>query len=97
MNYNKSDYLDLVRYNARLAGYTEEIHESDKPEKKFYIITPDDKKIYFGASGYKDFLIYLLTEGIEIALKKRDNYRKRHRNDPRSKYSAGQLAREILW
>jgi hypothetical protein len=27
----------------------------DKPEKKFYIITNDNKKVYFGAAGYEDF------------------------------------------
>lgn len=97
MNYNKNLYLKLVRYNAKLAGYDEEIHQSDKPNKKFYIITPEDKKVYFGARGYPDFLIYLLTEGEEEALRKRSHYRKRHSKDPRTKYSAGELARQILW
>ena len=97
MNYSKKDYLELVRYNAKLAGYTEKIHESDKPEKKFYIITPENKKVYFGAKGYPDFLIYMLTEGIDEAIRKRGHYRARHKKDPRDKYSAGQLAREILW
>ena len=32
--------------------------KSDKPIKKFYIITNDNKKVYFGASGYEHF-----TEG----------------------------------
>jgi hypothetical protein len=31
---------------------------SDRPSKKFYIITNDNKKIYFGQSGYEHF-----TEG----------------------------------
>jgi hypothetical protein len=86
-----------VRYNAKLAGYKEKIYESDKKDKKFYIIDPDGKKIYFGASGYPDFLIYLLTEGEEEALRKRGHYRNRHKKDPTDKYSAGQLARVILW
>ena len=30
-------------------------YKSDKPEKKFYIITNDNKKVYFGAAGYEDF------------------------------------------
>ena len=30
-------------------------YKSDKPEKKYYIITKDDKKVYFGADGYDDF------------------------------------------
>lgn len=92
------DYVELVKYNAKLSGYNpKKIFLSDKPEKKFYYITPDNKRVYFGAKGYNDFLLYLLNDGIETALKKRENYRKRHKNDPRDKYSAGQMARVILW
>lgn len=92
------DYVELVKYNAKLSGYNpKKLFVSDKPEKKFYYITPENKRVYFGAKGYNDFLLYLLNDGIEIALKKRDNYRKRHKNDPRDKYSAGQMARVILW
>ncbi len=32
-------------------------YESDKDGKKFYIITNDNKKVYFGAAGYEDFTI----------------------------------------
>ncbi len=28
---------------------------TDKPEKKYYIITKNGKKIYFGATDYQDF------------------------------------------
>ncbi len=27
----------------------------DRPEKKFYVITNDNQKVYFGAAGYEDF------------------------------------------
>ena len=30
-------------------------YKSDKDGKKFYIITNDNKKVYFGAAGYEDF------------------------------------------
>jgi hypothetical protein len=32
-------------------------YKSDKPEKKFYIITNDNKKVYFGQTGADDFTI----------------------------------------
>ncbi len=32
-------------------------YKSDKDGKKYYIITKDDKKVYFGAAGYDDFTI----------------------------------------
>ena len=30
-------------------------YKSDKPDKKYYIITKDNKRVYFGAAGYTDF------------------------------------------
>jgi hypothetical protein len=33
-------------------------YKSDKPNKKFYIITNDNKKVYFGAAGMSDFTIH---------------------------------------
>ncbi len=33
-------------------------YKSDKPNKKLYIITNDNKKVYFGATGYSDFTIH---------------------------------------
>ena len=30
-------------------------YPSDKPDKKYYIITKDNKRVYFGAAGYSDF------------------------------------------
>ena len=33
-------------------------YKSDKSNKKYFIITKDSKKIYFGASGYSDFTIH---------------------------------------
>ncbi len=32
-------------------------YKSDKPNKKYYIITNDNKKVY-GATGYSDFTIH---------------------------------------
>jgi hypothetical protein len=33
-------------------------YKSDKPNKKNYIITNDNKKVYFGAAGYSNFTIH---------------------------------------
>ncbi len=30
-------------------------YKSDKKSKKIFIITDDNKKVYFGATGYEDF------------------------------------------
>jgi hypothetical protein len=33
-------------------------YKSDKPNKKFYIITNDNKKVYFGQASASDFSIH---------------------------------------
>jgi hypothetical protein len=33
-------------------------YKSDKPNKKFYIITSKNKKVYFGAAGMSDMTIH---------------------------------------
>ena len=33
-------------------------YKSDKPDKKYYIITNDDKKVYFGQASASDFTIH---------------------------------------
>ena len=69
-------------------------YKSDKPNKKYYIITNDGKKVYFGASGYSDFTIHK-----DEARKQR--YLNRHRNNENWTKSgintAGWWSRWILW
>ena len=69
-------------------------YKSDKSNKKYFIITKDNKKIYFGASGYSDFTIH------------KDEARKqrcinRHKNNEvwsKSRInSAGFWSRWLLW
>ena len=33
-------------------------YKSDKPNKKYFIITKDNKKVYFGQAGASDFTIH---------------------------------------
>ena len=33
-------------------------YKSDRPDKKYYIITNDDKKVYLGQAGASDFTIH---------------------------------------
>ena len=69
-------------------------YKSDKPDKKYYIITNNDKKVYFGAAGMSDF-----TKHKDEARKQR--YIKRHQNNENwSKPgidTAGFLSRWLLW
>ena len=49
-------------------------YKSDKPNKKYYIITNYNKKVYFGASGYSDFTIHKDEE-------RKQRYINRHKNN----------------
>jgi len=83
------------REKAKKIGVT--ITTSTKKEKKIDVKTPDGKIVSIGATGYKDYELYKKTEGIEIANQKRKAYRARHKCGTASKYSASNLACEILW
>jgi hypothetical protein len=66
---------------------------SDKLNKKYYIITNEGKRVYFGAAGYEHY-----TEG-HFDIKRRDAYIRRHQkkenwNNPNS---AGFWSFKLLW
>ena len=69
-------------------------HKSDKPGKKYYIITNDNKKVYFGQASASDFTIHK-----DEARKQR--YINRHKtNENWSKSgidTAGFWSRWLLW
>ena len=69
-------------------------YKSDKPEKKYYIITKDNKRVYFGAAGYSDF-----TKHKDKARKQL--YINRHKNNEDWSKSgidtAGFWSRWLLW
>ena len=69
-------------------------YKSDKPEKKYYIITKSEKKIYFGAAGYSDMTQHK-NEG------RKNRYILRHeKNEDWSKSgidTAGFWSRWLLW
>ena len=64
----------------------------DKPEKKFYIITNDNKKVYFGAAGYEDF-----TTHKDEARKQRYIARHKKNEDWDDINSAAFWSRFYLW
>lgn len=77
-------------------------YPSDKPNKKFFIITDDNRRIYFGQAGYNDFIIYNKIEGREKANKMKNAYIARHSkmNENWGKSginTAGFYSRWLLW
>ena len=69
-------------------------YKSNKPSKKYYIITNNDKKVYFGAAGMSDF-----TKHKDEARKQRYiNRHKKNENWTKSGIdTAGWWSRWILW
>ena len=69
-------------------------YKSDKANKKYFIITKDNNKVYSGASGYSDFTIHK-----DEARKQR--YINRHKNNEDWTKSgidtAGFWSRWLLW
>jgi hypothetical protein len=67
-------------------------YQSDKDGKKFYIITNDNKKVYFGAAGYEDF-----TTHKDEARKQRYIARHKKNEDWDDINSASFWSRFYLW
>jgi hypothetical protein len=68
-------------------------YKSNKPDKKYYIITNDNKKVYFGQAGASDMSIHKDEQ-------RKQRYIKRHTNENWSKSgidTAGFWSRWLLW
>jgi hypothetical protein len=67
-------------------------YKSDKPDKKYYIITNDNKKVYFGQASASDFTIHK-----DEARKQRYINRHQKNENWNNKDSAGAWSRWLLW
>ena len=69
-------------------------YKSDKPDKKYYIITDKNKKVYFGAAGMSDYTHHKDDE-------RKLRYIKRHSSNENWSKSgidtAGFWSRWLLW
>jgi hypothetical protein len=67
-------------------------YKSDKPDKKYYIITNKNKKVYFGASGMSDYTIHK-----DEARKQRYINRHQKNENWNDINTAGAWSRWLLW
>ena len=67
-------------------------YKSDKPDKKYYIITNDNKKVYFGQASASDFTIHK-----DEARKQRCINRHKKNEKWNNKDTAGFWSRWLLW
>ena len=67
-------------------------YKSDRPDKKYYIITNDNKKVYFGQASASDFTIHK-----DEARKQRYINRHKKNENWNNKDTAGFWSRWLLW
>jgi Tfp pilus assembly protein FimT len=67
-------------------------YKSDRPDKKYFIITNDNKKIYFGQSSASDFTLHK-----DEARKQRYINRHKKNENWNNKDTAGFWSRWLLW
>lgn len=88
--------LPYSQLKARVLGV--KIKPSKNPKKKIDIYDWNNQFIFsIGANGFMDFPNYIEKFGLEYALKKRNNYIKRHHKDMKKIGSRGYYAFHILW
>ena len=86
----------ITNYSKQKAKEYDVIIKPSKKKNKKIDVYKDNKLIAsIGAKGYKDYPTFILEDGKEYADKKRNLYRKRHRNDLNS--GSGLWSSRILW
>ena len=83
------------RANAKRLGVT--IKPSSNRSKKLDVFKGGKKITEIGASGYKDYDIYLRTKGKKYADERRRLYKIRHQSNRTKRRSTGYYADQILW
>ena len=84
---------EFVSWKAQQMGLNP-VYESSRKDKKYMVLRPDWKWVHFGQMGYEDYTKHknktrrknYLTRSAKI----RGNWKK-------NKYSANNLARNLLW
>ena len=65
-------------------------YKSDRPEKKYYIITKSEKKVYFGAAGMSDFTIHKDED-------RKNRYIKRHEKNESKFWNKSGIDTPSFW
>ena len=84
-----------VLRQAKSKGYdSQSIFLSPRKDKKYMIITPENKRVHFGAMGYQDFTKHKDQKRRQNYLSRSGGIQGKWKND---KYSPNSLARTLLW
>ena len=68
------------------------IKNSSRKDKKYMLVTPDGKKIHFGAKGMSDYTIHKDDKRKQLYINRHNNSR-----EDWTKINPGSLSRYILW
>ena len=68
------------------------IKNSSRKDKKYMLITPENKKFHFGAYGMSDYTIHKDDKRKQLYIARHNNSR-----EDWSKINPGSLSRYILW
>lgn len=98
MKQSVSGYVVLPHTYEQAEKLNVKIKPSKRIGKKIDIYTYDGGYVTsIGATGYMDYAYYLKLYGFDIAEEKRHNYKLRHRENIKKKYSKGWWAWKLLW
>ena len=64
---------------------------------KYYIITSSGRKVYFGAKGYNDYIIYYSKFSKEYADEKKKNYIARHKENELKYWNKSGIDTASFW
>lgn len=91
---NFSDPSEAQRKAKKYLGKNAQLFLSSRKNKKYMVITPDDKLVHFGAIGYEDFTKHKDKERRDAYLRRATKIKGNWKNN---KYSPNNLAINILW
>ena len=89
-----SNPFEVKRKAIKYLGKNVPLYYSFKPDKKYMVITPDDKVVHFGQQGYEDFTKHQDPKRRKSYLARTANMRGDWKDNP---YSANNLSRNLLW
>lgn len=84
----------VFKLAKRYLGKTAKIQLSPKKEKKYMVTTPKGRHVHFGQMGYEDYTKHRNKTRRKNYLTRTANMRGEWKKD---KYSANNLARNLLW
>jgi hypothetical protein len=90
----KTSNFEIVKDRFKKIYKSDDIYISDKFPKKYYIITPEGKKVYFGDIRYEDYTNHMDNERRDRYLSRALNIKGDWKNNI---YSPNYLAIVLLW